>query len=370
MKDSIKKRAVTVLLHNEDGDILAVSRKTDLNDFGLPGGKVDEGETDEQAIVREVKEETGLTLFNLKPYFIREDGEYVCTTFIGNYTGEIETAEKGKVKWTDFKEIQRGSFGAYNEQLEEYFNSFHKYESGDLVLNIGTGEAFMILTTVPAGNNAGSGYLVRAFCSEIGHAFVKKTAIDNFKMTIIKKKDDYSFPAEDDGIGDYRFHACSAHFDVNQYYKHSDEVDAFYSYHLKRVVDVGRRFKHEIPTEDWKYVEGGLWNHDCIEDARKTFNDVKKRCGEIVALISFALSNSTGKNRDERADSIYYDKIRKTKYATFAKLCDRIANIEHGIKHGSSMTNKYKAEHEHFKKELYVSGQYESMWKHIYDILK
>lgn len=369
MKDSIKKRAVTVLLHNEDGDILGVSRKDDVNDVGLPGGKVDAGETDEQAIIREVKEETGLELFNIKPYFVREDGEYVCTTFIGNYTGNISTSEKGEVKWTNFEEIIRGSFGPYNEQLEEYFNSFHKYQTGDLVVNISTGEAFMLLLPVPAGNNAGPGYLVKAFCSETGHAFVKKSAIDNFRMTLIKNKEDYSFPAEDDEIGDYRFYACSAHFDVNQYYKHTKGVEALYSYHLRKVVEVGRRFKHEIPTEDWKYVEGGLWNHDCVEDARKTFNDLKKACGEKVAMISFALTNSTGVTRDERADAAYYKKIRNTKYATFAKLCDRIANIEHGIKYGSSMVDKYKKEHDHFKKELYHYLEYQSLWKHLEDLL-
>jgi 8-oxo-dGTP diphosphatase len=248
MKDDTKKRAVTILLHNEDGDVLAVSRKTDSNDFGLPGGKVDEGETDEQAIIREVKEETGLDLFNIKPYFVREDGEYICTTFIGNYTGEISTSEKGEVKWTDFDEIKKGSFGKYNLQLEEYFHVHHKYNAGDLVLNIDTGEAFLIMFNIPAGNAAVSGYLVKAFCSETGHAFVKKSAIDNMRMTIITNQDDYVIPEEDLAIGDARFFACASHFDANQYYTYTrnPKVEFFYSYHLKKVVNVGRRFKHLI----------------------------------------------------------------------------------------------------------------------------
>src|SRR3990172_9231352 len=120
MKDIIKKRAVTILLHNEDGDILAVSRKTDDNDFGLPGGKVDDGETDEEAVIREVKEETGLDVLDVKPYFVREDDNYICTTFIGNYLGEISTSENGKVKWADWATIQAGSFGGYNIELEKF----------------------------------------------------------------------------------------------------------------------------------------------------------------------------------------------------------------------------------------------------------
>jgi 8-oxo-dGTP diphosphatase len=42
--------------------ILAVSRKDDPNAFGLPGGKVEHGETEEQAARRELLEETGVEL--------------------------------------------------------------------------------------------------------------------------------------------------------------------------------------------------------------------------------------------------------------------------------------------------------------------
>ena len=130
-----KKRAVTILLHNEEGDILAVSRKDNFNDFGLPGGRVDDGETDVEAIIRETKEETGLDVYNVRPYFIREDDNYICTTFIGNYIGEIQTTETGKVIWTDFKTIQQGSFGVFNEQLQEHFYHNPKYKSGDSIIN-------------------------------------------------------------------------------------------------------------------------------------------------------------------------------------------------------------------------------------------
>src|ERR1035437_3070592 len=56
------KKAVCILVYNDDGEILAVSRKNDPNDLGLPGGKVDPGETEEEAVVREMLEETGLEI--------------------------------------------------------------------------------------------------------------------------------------------------------------------------------------------------------------------------------------------------------------------------------------------------------------------
>ena len=56
--------ATCVILVNEDGKILSVSRKDDHSKLGLPGGKVDESDgTDYKgAAIREVKEETGLNI--------------------------------------------------------------------------------------------------------------------------------------------------------------------------------------------------------------------------------------------------------------------------------------------------------------------
>ena len=365
MIDSTKKRAVTILLHNEDGDILAVSRKNDLNDFGLPGGKVDGEETDEEAIIREVKEETGLEINNISPYFIREDDEYMCVTFIGNYSGNIITSEKGKVVWTDWDTIKKGSFGLYNTELEKYFNENHKYKPGTMIFNPDTSEGFLILMPVPFLEDSPIGYFVNATSSKFGYAYVKKTALDSIRMEIVEKESDID-RLEDISEDDGQYFACMSHFDTNHYYGKDDCF--LYSYHLKKVVDVGKRYKHLIPDEDWKYVEDGLWNHDNIEDARKTWNDLKKAIGEKGANISFALTNSSGKTRSERADASYYEKIRKEKYGRFAKLCDRIANLEYSFKEKSSMLNKYKQEHDHFKKELF-SEEYSSMWKYIEDLL-
>ena len=51
--------AVTAAVINDDGEIL-LQRRVDNELWGLPGGAMDIGESVGQAVVREVKEETGL----------------------------------------------------------------------------------------------------------------------------------------------------------------------------------------------------------------------------------------------------------------------------------------------------------------------
>lgn len=51
------------ILQNDNGDILLLHRNTsELVQWELPGGKIDEGERPEEAARREVAEEVGLTL--------------------------------------------------------------------------------------------------------------------------------------------------------------------------------------------------------------------------------------------------------------------------------------------------------------------
>ncbi len=110
------KRAVCALIHRGD-KILAVSRKDNPNDFGLVGGKVDDGEDDIEALFRETKEETGLDIIAFTKVFERFDDDFICTTYSCEVTGDIVTKENGVVKEVTWSTLFNGSFGKYNKEL-------------------------------------------------------------------------------------------------------------------------------------------------------------------------------------------------------------------------------------------------------------
>lgn len=111
--------AACVLVMSSDGKILVVSRKTDPRDFGLPGGKVDAGETPAEAAEREMFEETGLSCFGLKQVFKMFDGSHCTYTFCAQeVSGEIDTDEGGVIRWVDPSVlINQSRYANYNRKM-------------------------------------------------------------------------------------------------------------------------------------------------------------------------------------------------------------------------------------------------------------
>lgn len=114
-----------VVLLNKEGLVLGVSRKDDHNDFGLPGGKmedIDNGDPMATAI-RETFEETGLKVTNLYKVFQTHRDGGMGHTYIADYEGEINHNEPHVVKWVPFQLLINGRFGKYNKMVAESLTS-------------------------------------------------------------------------------------------------------------------------------------------------------------------------------------------------------------------------------------------------------
>lgn len=159
-------------------------------------------------------------------------------------------------------------------------------------------------------------------------------------------------------LAQIRESAHHLHDSVNQRYA----VYHPYGYHLDMVADAVKRFGSDVCVreEDVLPVLFGAYYHDSIEDARVTYNDVKKMAlqymndeqATMATEIVYALTNEKGRSRAERANDKYYQGIRKTPYAPFVKMADRLANITYSCGHNDAlnarMRDVYRKELSHF----------------------
>lgn len=132
-------KAVCALITNEDNQLLAVSRKDDHDDWGLPGGKVDLEETLEQALFRECLEETGYAIiinYEESPFDSLENDGTITRTYVCSIDTSVEqlpVAEtEGLVAYKDPDVLLQGSFKDYNLECFARFNSIVNYKPEDI----------------------------------------------------------------------------------------------------------------------------------------------------------------------------------------------------------------------------------------------
>lgn len=116
----MKTRIVATALIEKDNKILMGKKVKDIgpypNTWHLPGGGVEEGESYEDAVKREVMEETGLKIENIKQIEVLEDDEpnkhgemthYIFHILKADPIGEFNpTKELPTLEWVDKKELK------------------------------------------------------------------------------------------------------------------------------------------------------------------------------------------------------------------------------------------------------------------------
>lgn len=110
--DRTERVELTTLCMISRGDeILLQNRvKTDWRGYCFPGGHVEPGESIVDSVIREMQEETGLTVKNPKLCGIKQfpidGGRYLVFLFKTNeFTGELRSSDEGKVEWISRKDL-------------------------------------------------------------------------------------------------------------------------------------------------------------------------------------------------------------------------------------------------------------------------
>lgn len=125
---------VLCLIENETQYLLQDRIKEDWKGYTMPGGHVEPGESIVDAVIREVKEETGLTIRNPKlcgvKQFPIEEGRYIVFLFRANhFEGRLVSSEEGKMHWILKEELKEVNLVEDFEELlkvmlNDSFNEF------------------------------------------------------------------------------------------------------------------------------------------------------------------------------------------------------------------------------------------------------
>lgn len=124
---------VLCLICKGDQYLLQDRVKKDWKGFTLPGGHIEMGEFIVDAVIREMKEETGLTVMNpklcgVKQFPIKggnyENGRYLVFLFRADqFYGDVISSEEGSVHWVHKKDLEKVNLVSdFHELLEVMLN--------------------------------------------------------------------------------------------------------------------------------------------------------------------------------------------------------------------------------------------------------
>ncbi len=103
---------VLCLISQNDRLLLQDCRKADWHGYTPPGGHIEPGESIVEAVIREVREETGLTVLDPKLCGVKQfpisGGRYLVFLFRAErFIGTLSSSEEGEMHWVSRGELTR-----------------------------------------------------------------------------------------------------------------------------------------------------------------------------------------------------------------------------------------------------------------------
>ena len=121
------------MVYDRDGNILVEDRKDpDWPGICFPGGHVEPGESFVDSVIREVYEETGLTIENpilcgTKQFPTKNGERYVVFFYKTNqFSGQLRSSDEGQVFWIPRKDLEQ------HRIVEDFMDMVKVMESDDL----------------------------------------------------------------------------------------------------------------------------------------------------------------------------------------------------------------------------------------------
>jgi 8-oxo-dGTP pyrophosphatase MutT (NUDIX family) len=127
-KDSATRAAGVMYV---SGNSVLLLKRSDTGLWAFPGGKIEDGETPQQAASRESKEETGISPDKLEPIDRTDNGEVEFTTFLANIdpTDPTLNDEHTDFQWSDLASPPQPLHPGVAKTLKAYTANKHTMDS-------------------------------------------------------------------------------------------------------------------------------------------------------------------------------------------------------------------------------------------------
>ena len=132
-RTEIVELTVLCLISNGNKVLLQNRIKDDWKGYTLPGGHVEPGESFVDAVIREMKEETGLEISNPKLVGVKqfpikdgkyENGRYIVFLFkTCEFVGNVISSDEGQMEWVEKSELSEFETVDDLDELLEVMNN-------------------------------------------------------------------------------------------------------------------------------------------------------------------------------------------------------------------------------------------------------